>query len=670
MMLLRRTILLILLLVTCLSGLQAQKEFSTESKRAGKYFREALEQYRLREHARALEKLDRALRYDDAFVEAYILKGQIYEEQGDLARAIDLYRNAIRVNVDFYPRILYNTAQLEFRSGNYREAKNLFSRYRDREDTGPAEDGKAEHYLASCDFALDQLENPVPFSPSNLGESINSAHNEYWPSISADGRTLVFTRLIPRKDMDRMKQRLEQMDQQRRKFLESMMSTEQEDFFVSRKRDTGWSQAANLGSPINTRMNEGAQSLSADGKTMYYSACNKKGGKGGCDIYLSRLKEGQWSEPENLGSPVNTRYWESQPSISPDGRTLYFTSNRKGGKGKKDLWKSTRRADGSWKEPVNLGDSINTPGEEMAPFIHMDNKTLYFASDGWIGMGGLDLYKSQMNDQQQWSQPLNLGYPINTHHDEFGLIVNAPGNKAFYASSRKKGNNKDIYSFELYKKARPVPSSYMRGRVFDKKTLEPLRAKFELIGLDSGQVIMEAYSDNQSGEFLVSIPSNNNYLLNVSKEHYLFYSDHFTLKGIHEIGEPYEKDVPLKPIEPGEVMVLRNVFFETDSFRLEQESRHELDKLHRFLSENPSVRIEISGHTDSIGSREYNQELSHKRAHSVYRYLVGKGIAPERLEYKGYGESRPMAPNQTPEGRARNRRTQIEILGEKEGDSK
>jgi len=658
--------LLILLLVTVFADLQAQKEFSTSSKRAGKYFREALEQYRLREHSRALEKLERALRYDDEFIEAYILKGQIYEEQEHPGRAIDLYRKAIRLDVEFYPRILYNTAQLEFRTGDYREAKDLFLRYRDRDDTGPAEDARVEHYLASCEFALEQLDDPVPFSPRNLGGNVNSPYDEYWPSISADGRTLVFTRLIPREDMDKMKSRLARMEQRRRQFLESMMSTEQEDFFVSIRRDTGWSQAVNLGAPINTEMNEGAQSLSADGKTMYFSACNKKGGEGGCDIYISRLEDGQWTAPENLGPPVNTSHWESQPSISPDGRTLYFTSNRRGGKGKKDLWKSIRRADGSWQKPVNLGDSINTPGEEMAPFIHMDNQTLYFSSDGRIGMGGQDLYKSRLTGDNQWSQPVNLGYPINTHHDEFGLIVNASGNTAFYASTRKQANDKDIFAFKLHTKARPVPSSYMRGRVFDKNNRNPLRAKFELIGLDSGQVIMEAWSDSLSGEFLVSIPTNNNYLLNVSKKHYLFYSDHFTLKGIHQIEEPFEKDVPLKPVEAGEVMVLRNVFFETDSFRLKRESRHELDKLHRFLSENPSVRIEISGHTDSIGTQQYNQQLSHKRARSVYRYLVEKGVEPRRLEYKGYGESRPMAPNHTPEGRARNRRTQIEILGEKE----
>jgi len=657
-----RTTLLILMILLVSSAAQAQQEYTTDSRRAEESFKAALQSYRLRDHNKAMRKVNRALQHDEDFIEAYILKGQIYEEQQDLPQAIRLYHKVIDMDESFYPRLLFNTGKLEFETGQYRKARVHFSRYKTREDTGPIKEKQAQHYIESCDFAIGQMDDPVPFSPSNLGPEVNSRFHEYWPSISADGQTLVFTRLIPRKDMDEMEQRLQQMDEKRRRFIQSMMSTEQEDFFISRRRDTGWSRAAGLGGPINTKKNEGAQSLSADGKTMYFSACNLSDGEGGCDIYISILQEEGWSAPENLGAPVNSDDWESQPSISPDGSTLYFASNRDGGKGKKDLWMSQRKADGTWSEPVNLGDSINTSEDEMAPFIHMDNRTLYFASEGWMGMGGLDLFMAQRKAEKKWTTPANLGYPINTYNDEFGLIVNAAGSRAFYASDRRQGNNRDIYSFRLHEEARPVASSYMRGKVYDAKTKEPLQARFELTSLDSGRVIMESYSDSQSGAFLVCIPTNNNYLLNVSKDQYLFYSDHFTLKGLHQLKEPFEKDVPLQPIEAGSKIVLRNVFFETDSFRLKQESRLELNKLHQFLTRNASLRIEVSGHTDSVGTEAYNRELSHKRARSVYDYLIRKGIDPKRLEYKGYGESRPIAPNATPEGRARNRRTQIRIL--------
>jgi len=657
-----RTPFLIFMILLFSSGVQAQQEYTTDSRKAEKVFKEALQSYRLRDHNKALREVNQALRYDEGFIEAYILKGQIFEEQQDYRQAIRLYRTVIDMDETFYPRLLYNTGKLEFETGQYQEARAHFVRYKDREDGDPIQDQQTQHYIESCDFAIEQMAHPVPFSPRNLGSNVNSRFHEYWPSISADGQTLVFTRLIPRKDMDEMEQRLEQMDERRRRFIQSMMTTDQEDFFITRKRDTGWSRAVGLGQPINTKKNEGAQSLSADGKTMYFSACNLSDGEGGCDIYISTLQEEGWSEPENLGTPVNSDDWESQPSISPDGSTLYFASNRDGGRGKKDIWMAQRQANGNWSEPINLGDSINTSEDEMAPFIHMDNRTLYFASQGWIGMGGLDLFKARKKAENRWTSPQNLGYPINTHNDEFGLIVNAAGSRAFYASDRNKENNRDIYSFTLHEEARPVASSYMRGKVYDAKTKQPLKARFELTSIDSGRVIMESYSDSQTGSFLVCIPTNNNYLLNVSKDQYLFYSDHFTLKGVHQIKEPFEKDVPLQPIEAGRKIVLRNVFFETDSFRLKQESRFELNKLHQFLTQKGSLRIEVSGHTDSIGTKAYNRELSHKRARSVYDYLINKGIDPKRLEYKGYGETQPLAPNDTPEGRARNRRTQIRIL--------
>ncbi|MFW5915971.1 MAG: OmpA family protein [Bacteroidota bacterium] len=659
-----KTLIILFVVAVSFSNIQAQQQYSTSSGKAAESLQEAMQKYRIKEYDEALEKIRDALERDDDFIEAYIVRGQIYEGKKSDSLALESYKQAIEIDPEFFPKVLYSAGLMGLKMGRYSEAKEYFRRFVDKEVIGPIFKERANNRIRSCDFALGQLEDPVPFDPRNLGKEINSEYDEYWPSISADGSTLVFTRLIPREDLDEVERKMKQMDGGRRKFMESFMSKHQEDFFISLKKDTGWAEAKNLGPPLNTKYNEGAQSLSADGKIMYFSACNKEESKGGCDIYYARLKETGWSEPVNVGTPVNTEHWESQPSISPDGQTLYFASNRKNGKGKKDLWKSEKQPDGSWSKPVNLGDSVNTPEDEVAPFIHMDNQTLYFASDGWPGMGNLDLFRVQKKGDGSWTEPENLGYPINTNKSEFGLIVNSEGSEAFYSSDRLEGRGKDIYKFELYQEIRPIPSSYMKGKVYDADTREPLRAKFELISLDSGDVVMESYSDEQSGEFLVCLPSNNNYVLNVSREGYLFYSDNFTLKGIHEVYEPYRKDVPLNPVKEGERIVLRNIFYATDSFNLRKESRVELEKLYQFLGDNSGLKIEISGHTDNVGSKQYNMELSRKRARSVYDYLIEKGIDPERLSYKGYGESEPVATNETEEGRAKNRRTEMKILGD------
>ncbi|MFO8235632.1 MAG: OmpA family protein [Bacteroidales bacterium] len=644
----------------------SQRDYTTSSKKAIENFEKGYKQYNLREYDAALEFLDKAIKKDDEFVEAYIIKGQVFEALEKPGKALENYHIATGLNPDFHPSLFYSMGLLYQNLGEYEKAKSKLEEFLEFRDTGPIYKEKAKLRIESCNFAIEQLNNPVDFEPENLGSSINSEHDDYWPSISADGKTLVFTRLIPMENDENREREMSQIPEERRKFIEAMNPKAQEDFFVSYKTDTGWSRARNIGSPLNTDKNEGAQSLSADGRTMYFSACNRNDGKGSCDIYVSYKQDGEWSKPENLGSPVNTKAWESQPSISPDGKTLYFTSNRSGGEGKKDIWKSNLKDDSTWTKPETLGDSINTREDDMAPYIHSDNQTLYFSSAGWPGMGRLDLFKSQKIDDTGWSEPQNLGYPINTHKDEVGFIVNSLGTTAYYSSSRDENYGEDILKFNLPEEVRPIASSYMQGKVYDDNNGEPLKARFELISKDEERLIMESHSDNKDGKFLVSIPTNNDYVLNVSKDGYLFYSDNFEMKGEHEITEPFSKDIPLKPIKEGEKMVLRNVFYELDSYHLKDESRVELNKLFDLLKNNPEMNIEISGHTDSLGTNEYNIELSENRANSVYEYLIEKGIEEERLNYKGYGETQPVAPNETSEGRALNRRTEVKIINKRE----
>ena len=343
---------------------------------------------------------------------------------------------------------------------------------------------------------------------------------------------------------------------------------------------------------------------------------------------------------------------------------MYFASDRFGGYGELDIWKTTLDTSGKWTKPVNLGKVINSSASEMSPFIHPDNTSLYFASDGWIGMGGLDLFMSRCDEKDEWTEPKNLGYPINTHGEETSLIVNALGNKAYFSSRRDDTfGGMDLYEFELYEEVRPIPVTYVKGKVFDAATKNSLEAKFELVDIETAEIIIEATSNSGNGEFLVSIPVNRNYALSVSKKGYLFYSENFTLKDVKDASEPFKIDIPLSSIKVGQKIVLKNIFFETNSFVLKTESKVELNKLVAFMKENSSIKIEISGHTDNVGKKDLNIKLSEKRAKAVYDYLLqSNAISEFRLKFKGYADNQPIESNATPEGKAKNRRTEIKII--------
>jgi outer membrane protein OmpA-like peptidoglycan-associated protein len=380
-----------------------------------------------------------------------------------------------------------------------------------------------------------------------------------------------------------------------------------------------------------------------------------------CDLYYSTREGDRWSSPKNAGSPINSRYSEKHPAISADGRILYFTSNRPGGLGSYDIWMSERSGE-NWSKPVNLGDSVNTSGLEQSPFIHPDQQSLYFSSTGWPGMGQGDLFLTRLKRKGEWTTAKNLGYPINTHDDDIGLSLNARGNRAYFASNRGEGMDTDIYTFEMPEDIRPVPVSYMKGRVYDSRNMRGLKAVLQLIDLETEETVMELESHAGEGDYLISLPGERDYALNVSADGYLFYSEHFTFTGLHSKLEPLVRDVPLEPVRVGSVVVLHNIFFGTDSYELEPASRTELKRVYDFLLVNPAIGVEISGHTDNTGTPEHNQNLSEQRARSVVEYLVNRGIDTKRLKAAGYGELQPRADNELEEGRALNRRTELKIL--------
>lgn len=632
----------------CLMNLAVSQTspLSTKSKKAAAMFTEAINYYDQKDYQKAMRILDKATEEDTAFVEAYILKGDIMSEQRYPREAIVQYKKGIAANPEFSPILYFITANAELMTGLYSNARADFEKYLTYPDQPGDKKEKAKKSIKSCDFGINSMAHPVPFKMVNLGDSVNSPLDEYMNAVTADEQELYLTRKLPRSHNA------------------SSESTEfNEDFYKCVKTDSVWRKAVNLGPPVNTPGNEGALCISPDGKYIFFAACDRPDGYGSCDLYWARRTGDEWSTPENMGPVVNSSSWDSQPSFSSDGKTLYFASNREGGKGRSDIWKTELKPDGSWTAPVNLGDSINTKDDDLAPFIHPDNHTLYFASRGHQGMGGFDLFVSRMDANGNWSSPVDLAYPINTYADEINLVVNAKGDVAYISSDKPGGKGgMDIYSFKLYKEAQPVMVTYFKGVVFDKETKARLEARFELIDLATGKTVSGSSSDPVTGEFLLSLPTEKNYGLNVSRPGYLFYSDHFELSGENSEAKPFIYNVPLQPIRVGETVILKNIFFDTDKYDLKEESRSELGKLIQFLKNNPQVRIGISGHTDNHGSADHNMVLSGNRARAVYDYLVANGIAKERLSFAGYGMTRPIDTNDTEQGRANNRRTEFSIV--------
>ena len=435
-----------------------------------------------------------------------------------------------------------------------------------------------------------------------------------------------------------------------------------EDFYFSEYSSSAqsWSPAKNLGPPINSERNEGAPAISQDGRIIIFTTCDHPDGVGSCDLFYA-VKEGeQWSEPRNMGPAINSESWDSQPCLSHDGKTLFFASNRPGGIGGRDIWYS-ELVSGRWTEAQNLAEPVNTPGHEAAPFLHADDMTLYFSSSFHPGFGGNDLFVTH-REEQGWAAPQNLGYPLNTSAEESNIFVNASGQRGFINSTRDGGlGNSDIYEFTLDERIRPKIATFLRGITRDSLTEQPVYARIRLIDVESGDTIRQAFSDKTNGRFLLSLPMERNYAAFVEAKGYLFASKHFYLKNPEE-GVYFDLILDLLPIREGAKVTLNNIFFETGKYELKESSSSELEFLFTYLQRNPRIRIAIEGHTDDVGSAKDNLTLSQQRADAVRDYLIDAGIEPIRIQSKGYGESQPIAPNTSDENRAQNRRTAFRIV--------
>ena len=660
---------LVLFFVSCA---ESQFPYSTKDKKAIKLFEKA--QKAPRESVdpetqgpnfkEGIITVEKAIEEDADFWEAHLLAAEFYERTRKYPEAISHYESVLKLNPNSVSTVnsYFYVSALQLALGRYDDALRNVELFIRNPNASEGLLSNAHKVRGSALFAKNALKNPKPFEPQNVGPGINTGLPEYFPTLTVDGKTLLFTRRIP---------------DSRVKYF-----GEQEDFYVSSLVQNEWEQALPMPPNVNTLNNEGAPSIAADGKTLIFVGCSdesgtyygeSRSGKGSCDLFITRKIGNRWTNPVNLPGEVNTSNWETQPSLSADGKTLYFIRGIKNRSGQNaDIYVSYLREDDTWGPGQRLPNFINTPEMEESVHIHPDGKTLYFASRGHEGMGGSDLYVTRLDDNGNWSKPENLGYPINTIYDENSLMVNATGEIAFFASDREGGyGGLDIYYFDLPQEFRPVTTLYFDGLVFDAKTKRPLPGFFELTDLSSGKTVIISEADRIDGSFMVPLPLERDYAIQVTYPGYFPYSLNFNLRGIPN-QKSYHIDIPLNPETSVDENILANVFFDVNKSALRPESKVELNKFANYLKSNPKLKIQLGGHTDSRGNKDENLKLSSDRAKSVLDYLIQCGVPSASLSYKGYGSMQPIVsdeeilklakPEEKESAHQKNRRTVYKII--------
>lgn len=589
------------------------------NKKAEEGYEGALLLFRQKHYEEALKVLEKAAAYD-RFPELYFLRADIYNKQKNKKAEIEAIEEGLGLDSAKYSGYYFFLAENYMSLGNYEEAQLAYRKYLEK-DKRQQNAGQARRQLENCEFAVSALASEEKGSRELF---ITADQDVYWPSLDVTGHTVWYTEL--REGTENIR-----------------MLKEGKTYFLN----------------LNTADNEGTQSLTADGQMMYFTGCGRPDSRGSCDIYVTyRISDTLWSEPVNLGEPVNTDSWEAQPAISPDGRHLFFASNRPGGRGGSDIWHTTllsRSKDGRqwWSEPELL--YFNTSGQEMAPFLYCDGKTLFFASDGYPGMGKMDIYKVDLDKEDK---PVNMGITVNSYEDEMGFVVDASGRQGYFAAEKE--GKRSIYKCNLPGKVRSSEISYLKLEVMDEDgySMVPDQLVVQVVG--KGDTL--AFYDGRyvNAEMLVCTPAECMLLLSVLKSGYLYYSDTLCI-GKSDYARPLYREIILKKIRENSSLVLKGIFFEVDDYTLRPESEPELQQLVAFMQQNPGVKIEIAGYTDNDGTDEYNYRLSENRAFEVYKYLFLHRVKKDRMSYRGYGKENPVAPNDTEEGRAKNRRTEIRI---------
>lgn len=609
------------------------------NKKAIKLYEKAIELLQEDKLKEAIPLLKMALETDNKYADAYLSLANVYGELKEYQTAIEFFEKGKAIDTTYFlffnlPYSI-NLAAL----GRFNDALNAINSFLSLSTLNERSRKSGEYRKRTYEFGVKYaLKHPAAnyiFNPINMGDSVNSPQSEYYPSLTINDSVFVFTR----RDGYR------------------------EDFIQCNILENGkYSKSKKIIGDINIEPKKGAINISQDGEWLIFAAYYDQG-VGDFDLYISYFTPTGWSEPENLGRNVNSEFWDSSPSLSPDNRALYFSSKRPGGYGGSDLYVSYRQPNGKWGPAKNMGADINSPGDEIAPCIHADNATLYYTSDGLPGYGKSDLFLCRKGPDNQWSLPENLGYPINTIENEGSLFVASDGKTAYYASDRSDTRGElDLYSFELRPDVRPAKTLFVKGKVYDSKTGKGLPCGVELMDISNQKSTTNIQTD-ESGNYFITLPIGKDYTFTVKRKGYLFYSQLFPLSK-NQPDNTYANDIPLQPIEINASIVLKNILFDTKSAQLHAESLIEINKLLQLLVENPTINIQINGHTDNVGSPADNLKLSTERAKAIVDYLLGKGIDMKRLKYKGYGETKPINENNTETGRALNRRTEIVITAQ------
>jgi outer membrane protein OmpA-like peptidoglycan-associated protein/tetratricopeptide (TPR) repeat protein len=617
-------------------------------KKTEKAFQDGIDFFKRGNYTLADQQMKRVINTEPLCVDAWFVLGManFKKSNSNFKEAEKDFLKVIELCPSYDVYAYYYLGEIYYGQDNFEPAaKNLSLFLRDVDKIKKDEDyNRAVELEKYAKFYLEMTNNPVPFKP-DVVDGISTPGNEYLPILSPDNQMALFTREVK---IESGKNSLVQESRMKEKFM-----------YSNRLPDGKFEEGEEMPEPFNVNDNEGGATLTADNKTLFYTVCKYDNIKKylNCDIWYSENIGGEWTQIRSVSNKINLPgSWESQPTISADGNMLYFVSDRIGGYGGYDIYRSIKSETGEWGTPINLGPVINSMGNEKSPFIHPDGKTLYFSSDGWLGLGGYDIFYTKTDEHGTWSKPKNIGYPINSPDDEVGFFVSTEGTQGFFASNKYSGKGGwDLYSFELYDAARPEKVLFIKGNIKSESSAEPLNARIELKNIETKK-ISQIPMDSITGNYVAVAPFNSDYIMTVKKAEHVYESKYISrVDSIFKI--PAKVDIEMKPIELNKSYRINDIYFPFNSYDLTGESKVVLDQLIEFLNESGNISIQIQGHTDNIGNDAGNLKLSASRAQSVYNYLIENGIAESRLTYKGFGKSVPVADNDTEEGRAKNRRT-------------